>query len=116
MAAEPVVSGNDNTIIGAGDFSADDFEPAPTEELVGEYITAPVVAYEGNNYLLAASEDSYPYNNQFEPEDTATGFGLHFDVNSGDQFNAFDANAPFSFDEFINYQYNLNLNGYMNTL
>jgi hypothetical protein len=41
-------------------------------------------------------------------------FGLYFESNGGDQSNAVYANAPFSFDRFLDDQYDLNLDGYMN--
>jgi hypothetical protein len=44
-----------------------------------------------NNCLLAASGDSYPFNDQFEPEDLTAELGLFFEPNDGDEFNAFDA-------------------------
>jgi hypothetical protein len=110
MTAEPMVTGNDNTLIGAADF-----EPALAEEFASQHSADPIVTYEANNMLLTASADEYPYNNQFEPQDAADGYGLYYDANGGDQFNAFDVNAPFNFDNYINDQYNLNLNGYTNS-
>jgi hypothetical protein len=41
-------------------------------------------------------------------------FGLYFDADGGDQFDAFDVNAPFNFDRFLSDQCNLNLSGYTN--
>jgi hypothetical protein len=44
-----------------------------------------------NDFLLAASGDTYPFNDQFEPEDfTSTRMGLWLDPVGGDMFEAFD--------------------------
>jgi hypothetical protein len=37
------------------------------------------------SFLLAASGDSYPFNEQSEPEDFAAGLGLFFDLNDGEE-------------------------------
>jgi len=60
-----------------------------------------------NNYLLDMSEDSYPFNDQFEPEDAAHDKGLYFEF--GDEFDdtenigVYESHWEVDFDAFLNY-------------
>jgi hypothetical protein len=79
-----------------------------------EWELDPTVAYEANNVLLATSEDSYPYNFQFDVADAVAGFGLDFNPNQGDEFNAIDMTQTFDFDNFFNNQYDAAANQFFN--
>lgn len=51
----------------------------------------PVAEMAINNIMLDMSQDSYPYNDQFEPEDFAMKEnGLFFDPNGANSFDSFD--------------------------
>jgi hypothetical protein len=76
--------------------------PASVEHDSAEADPIPVVAYEANNVLLTTSNDSFPFNWQFDSQDTAAGFGLSYDANQGDEFNAIDVSQGLDIDELFN--------------
>jgi len=67
----------------------------------------PPVGAQVYNYLLDMSEDSYPYNDQFEPNDAANNEGLCFDF--GDEFE--DGGDIRSYDPNLDFDLLLNYNG-----
>nr|AVA29525.1 mating type protein MAT1-1 [Venturia inaequalis] len=64
------------------DFSAPKVDMGPVAEMVI------------NNMLLEMSQDTYPYNDQFEPEDFATEEnGLFYEPNGANSFDSFDMSS-----------------------
>jgi hypothetical protein len=103
MASAINVVGNDNI---TPTFTSDltyNFAPAQNESSVQlDESTAALLEIEENNILLAASGDSFPFNDQFDPEDLSAGLGLFFDPNDGEQFESFDMASFIDTDEFFN--------------
>ena len=110
MATEPPLTGDDNALL-----ETVSFKPAFAQTVNTQPELPPVIAYEANNILLAASGDNYPYNNQFDPADASAGYGLDYNANLGDQFNAFDATAPLNFDDFVDGPYDFDVNQFINS-
>lgn len=114
MTAEPAINviGNEN-VVSNGSLTSHDSEVMPADDYDLEDSSAPLVAFEANNILLAATGEEFPFNNQFEPKDATAGYGLFYDVNGGDMFGAIDVDAPFDFDTFINEGFGFNDNSHM---
>lgn len=112
-AAQPMLSQTTDV----GNFVAPN-EPLSTEMDIEETSMAastgvtnvnPPVGAQIYNYALDMSEDAYPYNDQFEPDDAANIQGLCFDF--GDEFEdggdvgayEFPWSANLDFDLFLNF-------------
>jgi hypothetical protein len=62
----------------------------------------PFIEIEQNDLLLHESGEAYPYDNQFQPTSLPTDFGLSFDPNHGEQFEAFEVGSYIDTDAFWN--------------
>ena len=112
MVAQPSNLGDDEDDIESFDqapASVDDNDAAAELEL------APSMDHLANNAVLGYTQDDFPYEAQFHPEDTATGQSLVYDANGGDQFASFDANAPMDFNDnlFGDIPTDFNMNGWV---
>lgn len=110
MAANPDVAVDNNTFVDAASFGP---LLAQTNATESEQETNPIVDYETNNILLATAGDVFPFNNQFDNADLTAGFGLYYDPNAGDEFNAFEAHQSFNINDFID-PYDVDMSQYAN--